>query len=61
MWLVLVAMRGLWPLAVVETRALWGLWPKVPPQTNAAKDSQTGQTIPLQGWIAGTTQSRVVA
>ena len=23
---------------------------------NAAIDSQTGQTLPLQGWIAGTTQ-----
>ena len=28
---------------------------------NAAKDSQTGQTLPLQGWIAGTTRSRMVA
>ena len=28
---------------------------------NAAKDSQTGQTLPLQGRIAGTTRSRMVA
>jgi hypothetical protein len=28
---------------------------------NAAKDSQTGQTLPLQGRIAGTTRSRMAA
>jgi len=28
---------------------------------NAAKDSQIGQTLPLQGRIAGTTRSRMVA
>ena len=28
---------------------------------NAAKDSQTGQSLPLQGGIAGTTRSRMVA
>ena len=29
--------RGLWPLLLVETRALWGLWPKLPPQTTRPK------------------------
>ena len=28
---------------------------------NAAKASHTGQTFPLQGWIAGTTRSRMAA
>ena len=28
---------------------------------NAAKDSQIGQPLPLQGWIAGSTRWRMVA
>ena len=31
------ALRGLWPMVLVEARKLWGLWPKLPPQTTRPK------------------------
>ena len=38
--------RGLWPVLLVETGALWGLWPKLPPQTTRRAVLEAGLASP---------------